>query len=74
MPTSTVMKVTKNGQISVPAEVRHRWKTDRVIVIDTPEGLIVRPFDPNAVRRLRGKYAHLGINTDEERRLARQGL
>ncbi len=73
MTTSTVMRVTKNGQISLPAEVRHRWQTDRVIVIDTPGGLLIRPFDPDAVRRLRGKYAHLGVDTTNERALAREG-
>lgn len=56
MMTATLMKVTKNGQISIPSEVRKRWKTDRVMVFDTPEGLIVRPFDPDAISRLAGKY------------------
>jgi AbrB family looped-hinge helix DNA binding protein len=55
MSSTVTMKVTKNGQISLPAEVRRRWNTDRVIVIDTPDGLIIRPFDPEAVKRLRGK-------------------
>jgi AbrB family looped-hinge helix DNA binding protein len=56
MMTATLMKVTKNGQISIPSDVRKRWKTDRVMVFDTPGGLLVRPFDPDAVSRLAGKY------------------
>jgi AbrB family looped-hinge helix DNA binding protein len=73
MMTSTLMRVTKNGQISIPAEVRHRWNTDRVVVIDTPDGLVVRPFDPDAIRRLRGKYAAApgSPSVDELRRLER---
>jgi bifunctional DNA-binding transcriptional regulator/antitoxin component of YhaV-PrlF toxin-antitoxin module len=72
MNTSTIMRVTKNGQISLPAEIRHRWKTDRVIVIDLPHGVLIRPFDPDAVRRLHGKYKHLGGPTvDEDRAAAR---
>lgn len=72
--TSTVMKVTKNGQISIPAEVRKRWNTDRVVVFDTPDGLVVRPFDPDAIRRLAGKYKPPpGTPTiDEQRRLDRE--
>ena len=56
MNAPVTMKVTSNGQISLPAEVRHRWNTDRVVVYDTPGGLLVRPFDPDAIRKLRGRY------------------
>lgn len=69
---TSIMKVTANGQISIPADVRRRWQTDRVIVIDTSEGLIVRPFDENHVRSLRGKYRRwVTETTDEARRAAR---
>ena len=67
---TTVMKVTANGQISIPAEVRRRWHTDRVIVIDTSDGLVVRPFDPDHVRSLRGKYRQWVTETTEEARRA----
>ena len=70
--TATVMKISRNGTISIPAEVRKRWNTDRVIVTDTSGGLTVRPFDPDFVRSLRGKYRHLAKETvDEGRRAAR---
>ena len=66
------MKVTQGGQISIPADVRRRWNTDRVVVIDTPDGLIVRPFDPDAADRIMGKYARRGgMTSDEMRRIAR---
>lgn len=71
--TATVMKVSRNGTISIPAEVRKRWNTDRVIVTDTSAGLVVRPFDPDFVRSLMGKYRHLAKETvDEGRRAARE--
>ena len=41
-----VMKISRNGQISLPAAVRHRWNVDRVIVIETPArfgGASLRP-------------------------------
>jgi AbrB family looped-hinge helix DNA binding protein len=74
MSSTVTMKITKNGQISLPAEVRRRWNTDRVIIIDTPDGLVVRPFDPDAVRRLRGKYKGRsnGLTSEENRAAARQ--
>jgi bifunctional DNA-binding transcriptional regulator/antitoxin component of YhaV-PrlF toxin-antitoxin module len=65
---SIVMKITASGQISLPAETRRKWNTDRVVVTETIDGLLVRPFDPNAIERLRGKYKHLGgPSTDELR-------
>jgi len=70
--TTAVMKISRNGQISIPADVRKRWNTDRVIVIDTKDGLIVRPFDPDVVRSLRGKYRHLyTTSVDDGRRTTR---
>lgn len=73
MQSLTLMKVTQGGQISIPADVRRRWQTDRVVVIDTPDGLLVRPFDPNAADRLMGKYALAGaMSTDEMRRITRE--
>jgi bifunctional DNA-binding transcriptional regulator/antitoxin component of YhaV-PrlF toxin-antitoxin module len=74
------MKVTGNGQISLPAEVRKRWNAqqgvngmvDTVVVHDTAYGLIIRPFDPDALRNLMGKYAKPGQQSSEDgRRQAR---
>jgi AbrB family looped-hinge helix DNA binding protein len=67
---TAVMKISRNGQISIPADVRKRWNTDRVIVMDTSDGLIVRPFDPEAVTKLMGKYQHLVTETSDEMRRA----
>ncbi len=67
---TAVMKISRNGQISIPADVRKRWNTDRVIVMDTKGGLIVRPFDPDLVHNLRGKYKHLVTETSDEMRRA----
>jgi len=72
MGPATILKVTSNGQISIPAAVRHRWKTDRVIAADTPWGLVVRPYDPDAVGRIAGSYRRPEAPTvDEVRRQER---
>lgn len=58
-PTSFVMKVSRNGQVSLPAAVRHRWASDRVLVLDLHDRVVVRPLpvDPaDDVTQLRGKY------------------
>ena len=53
-------KVTSNGQISLPAIVRRRWATTRVLVIDRGSYAIVRPIPDDVVDALRGKYADDG--------------
>lgn len=56
MKTTTI---SKGGQISVPAQVRHRWGTRRVILEDQGNALVIRPIpaDPigAAVGSLKGR-------------------
>ena len=40
---STLMKITASGQISIPADVRRRWQTDRVIVIANHQVILDGP-------------------------------
>ncbi len=67
------MKVSRNGQISLPADVRRRWGSERVLVLDLGDRVLVRPLpaDPAAdVTVLKGKYRG-AVSTDEMRRQAR---
>lgn len=60
-------KVTSNGQISLPAPLRGRWKANAVLVIDKGEYAIVRPVPDDPIAALRGKYAGRGPSSDEVR-------
>ena len=42
MSTTHVMKVSSNGQVSIPAEARARWKVDRVLVVDLGDRVVSR--------------------------------
>ncbi|HEX7131499.1 MAG TPA: AbrB/MazE/SpoVT family DNA-binding domain-containing protein [Iamia sp.] len=70
--TPVQMKVTKAGQISLPAEIRHRWKVERVLIVDHGDRIEVRPMVDDPIGAIRGKYKGLGINTDEMRAEARR--
>lgn len=52
--TGTTARITANGQISLPAELRRRWGAQRVIVIDKGEYAIVRPLPEDIPAALRG--------------------
>jgi bifunctional DNA-binding transcriptional regulator/antitoxin component of YhaV-PrlF toxin-antitoxin module len=71
MSTSYVMKVSRNGQVSIPADTRSRWRSERVVMVDLGDRIVVRPLPDDPVGSLRGKYAGVGSDSDESRRLER---
>lgn len=71
MTSSYVMKVTSNGQVSLPAAARNRWHTERVVVIDLGDRVVMRPAGDDPIGELSGKYASSGPSTDAARRDAR---
>ncbi len=60
MATSYVMKVSSNGQVSIPAETRARWMADRVVVVDLGDRIVMRPLPDDPVGELVGKYGGRG--------------
>jgi AbrB family looped-hinge helix DNA binding protein len=69
--TSYVMKVSSNGQVSIPAEARARWGAEQVVVVDLGDRVVLRPLPPDPVGQLRGKYRGKGPSSDRARREAR---
>jgi bifunctional DNA-binding transcriptional regulator/antitoxin component of YhaV-PrlF toxin-antitoxin module len=51
MKTSTI---TRGGQISIPAGVRHRWKASAVTVEDHDDYVVVRPAPADPIAAARG--------------------
>ena len=72
VPLGYVMKVSVNGQVSIPAEVRARWNTDRVAIADMGDYIVVGPMSENPLEELVGKYPGQGPSTDEMRRMDRE--
>jgi AbrB family looped-hinge helix DNA binding protein len=66
-----VMKVSSNGQVSIPAEARARWRTERVVVVDLGDRIVLRPLAEDPVADLEGKYRGRGPSTERARRQAR---
>ena len=67
MPSSYVMKVSTNGQVSIPAEARARWMADHVMVVDLGDRVVLRPLPEDPVGDLRGKYRGRGPSTGKAR-------
>jgi AbrB family looped-hinge helix DNA binding protein len=68
--TNYVMKVSRNGQVSIPADARARWNAERVIVVDLGDRVVVRPLPADPVGDLIGKYPRRPAS-DAARRRAR---
>jgi bifunctional DNA-binding transcriptional regulator/antitoxin component of YhaV-PrlF toxin-antitoxin module len=71
-PLSYVMTVSRNGQVSIPAEARARWRCQKVLVVDLGDRVVVRPLSEHPIEDLRGKYRGLGPSSDEARKRARR--
>jgi virulence-associated protein VagC len=46
--------ITKAGQVSLPAEVRHRWETTAVLIEDEGDRLVIRPVPEDPLEALKG--------------------
>jgi len=71
MPSMTPVraKVTRNGQVSLPAELRHRWAAGSVLVIDYA---IVRPIPDDTVAAVLGSHAGPGPTSEQARAAERE--
>jgi AbrB family looped-hinge helix DNA binding protein len=65
------LRISKGGQVSIPAEVRHRWGTHTVVAEDEGDRLVLRPVPDDPISAARGALAGSGITSDEARRQAR---
>lgn len=68
------MTISGNGQVSIPAAARARWRTRKVLVVDLGDRVVMRPAidDGDGVERLQGKYAGHGPDTTTARTVARR--
>jgi bifunctional DNA-binding transcriptional regulator/antitoxin component of YhaV-PrlF toxin-antitoxin module len=68
MRTKTTMtRISRGGQVTVPAPVRRRWETERVVLEDHGDYLLLRPLaDP--VDGFVGFAAGRGAPTSEQMR------
>ncbi len=71
MPMRTAT-ISRGGQVSIPAEVRHRWGTTRVIVEDLGSSLVLRPIPDDPITAARGALRDVGPSTDEIRARLRE--
>ena len=67
------LKISRGGQVSIPAEVRHRWKTSRLSLEDRGNEIVLRPQPDDSIEPLRGAFPMPpGVTGDDIRRQMRE--
>lgn len=62
------LKVSKGGQVSIPATVRHRWRTKTVVAEDQGDRLVLRPVPDDPVAAAMGSLREYVDRPIEEAR------
>lgn len=65
-------KISKGGQVTVPAEVRKRWGATQVSVEDLGDALVLRPIPADPIGAALGSLKGTGPTSDEMRKQARR--
>lgn len=67
------IRISQGGQVSIPAEIRRRWGTDRLVLEDRGEDVVIRPLPMDPIAAARGSLPlRGGLTIEEMRRLARE--
>jgi AbrB family looped-hinge helix DNA binding protein len=74
MSMKTRMRISKGGQISIPATIRHRWGTRTVALEDQGDRIVIEPASDDPIAAAEGALAEeLGeIDLGRLRRTARE--
>ncbi len=65
-------RITRGGQVSIPAAVRRRWATDRVAIEDQGDTILIRPLPADPIGAAIGSLPlPRGLTSDDLRRAAR---
>jgi len=60
------MKISKGGQISIPAPIRKRWGTGTLTLEDRGEEIVLRPAPDDPIAAAAGAFAGIGPKIDWE--------
>lgn len=68
------VKISKGGQISIPAPIRHRWGTSTVALEDLGDRIVLQPASDDPIAAAEGALADEfgGIDVNRLRRIARE--
>lgn len=66
------IRISKGGQISVPAPIRRRWKTDSLVIEDLGDRVILRPIPSDPIASATGALASGRMTSTQARERIRR--
>ncbi|MEQ1872626.1 MAG: AbrB/MazE/SpoVT family DNA-binding domain-containing protein [Ilumatobacteraceae bacterium] len=63
--SSMLINVSDRGQISLPAEIRHKWQVRRLLLVDEGDRVVLRPVPDDPIGAVAGKYSWVARTSDE---------
>lgn len=66
------LKVTTSGQLSLPARIRRRWGTQRVMIEDHGDSVVLRPMPDDPVAAAAGALKGRIVSSEDLRARARE--
>ncbi|MFN8622562.1 MAG: AbrB/MazE/SpoVT family DNA-binding domain-containing protein [Chloroflexota bacterium] len=67
MLMKTRMRVTRGGQISIPAAIRHRWGTSTVVLDDQGGRIVIEPAPDDPIAAAEGALSVELASMDQAR-------
>jgi bifunctional DNA-binding transcriptional regulator/antitoxin component of YhaV-PrlF toxin-antitoxin module len=61
------MKISKGGQVSIPAPIRKRWETSTVTLDDQGDKIVIAPAPDDPIAAAAGALAGIGPKIDWEK-------
>ncbi len=58
------MRISKGGQVSIPAPVRHRWGTTAITVDDQGDRLVIEPAPEDPIDAVAGLWSEYFEDVD----------
>ena len=65
------VRISRGGQISLPAEIRRRWASDTLIVEDLGNRVVIRPMPADPIGAAVGAFRSPGLTSDQARTMIR---
>lgn len=66
------IRISKGGQISLPAPIRKRWATDRLVVEDLGNRVVLWPVPEDPVAAAQGAFPSRGHTAERDRQRIRR--
>ncbi len=66
-----IIRISKGGQVSIPARIRRRWGAQRLLLDDRGHELVIIPVPPDPIAAVRGTLKATDHSVEDDRQRMR---